>query len=917
MRLIFSSALFLFLLSPAWTENSETPTEPKATDDSLPTKIVHEEHTVYIPYDEIERVFEKEGRGVFLPYAEFIKLWQKARPIKPPKPKPKPPFEAAISAGSYEGSVNGTAATITATYNVEMLKEEGWAALPLPLSGVAVTESAIEGGKAILNVTDQGYVMLMEKPGMYKLTMKFVVRVDRKPGQNSFTFNCPRAAVSRLQMTLPGSDLAVKVDPLLVASTNAGQDGKTVVQAFLGSTNRLSFEWRPKTVQKGKEDSLRFAKTSIRASAQEGALRAEAEIAYEILRTPADSFRVSLPKEVNVITVDGANIKDWNTADEEQRKIISISLHTPEKKAYLLKVVVEQPVDQFPAELAFPEIIPLDASRETGTLVVTGSEYLDVKVKSRTGLSQIALEDLPANMRPKDAFFAGTYVSHPFNLVLTATRIVPKVTASVASVVTILKENLQLKSAIQYRIRKAGIFKVSFKIPASLDIREVGSDQTVDDYSVVEENEQKTVTVNLASRAFGEFTLPVLCEELREAETGQLSLPVLEVVDVSRQTGAIAVAVHETLEAKVEDSENATPLGIQELQNARLRADTKSGARTVFGFHYVKQPVSVDLSVEKRKPHVTARVDTLVQIAEDAVKLRTWLVYAVNYAGITDLSFSVPGGLGDDLRISGANIKEKVRTTEEAEEGAPKRDRWRVSLQSETIGEYQLLLEYETKLEGIRKESGADFAVPEIIVHDVARENGFVAVTKGPNVEVVEDIKGLDPIDSRELPDSRLATPGTFLSFKYLYHPYTLKLKATLHDYVSVLQSLVNEAYLESVISKDGVIMTEARYLVQTNQLQLLPLTLPENSEVRSLFVNGQAERPRKGESGELLVPVAKVTPGQSFMVSIVYESQEDGGEMGWLGQLNTSAPGSLSSETSRRPPQPRPRPFVLRSTSR
>jgi hypothetical protein len=210
-------------------------------------------------------VFEKEGRGVFLPYAEFIKLWQKARPTVPPKPKPKPPFEAAISAGSYEGVVDGTAATITAIYNVEMLKEEGWAALPLPLSGVAVTESTIEGGKAILNVTDQGYVMLMEKPGIYKLTMKFVVRVDRQPGKNSFTFNCPRAAVSRLQMTLPGSDLSVKVDPLLVASSNAAADGKTVVQAFLGSTNKLSFEWRPKTVQKGQEDSLRFANQGVRS----------------------------------------------------------------------------------------------------------------------------------------------------------------------------------------------------------------------------------------------------------------------------------------------------------------------------------------------------------------------------------------------------------------------------------------------------------------------------------------------------------------------------------------------------------------------------------------------------------------------------------------------------------------------------
>jgi hypothetical protein len=103
-------------------------------------------------------------------------------------------------------------------------------------------------------------------------------------------------------------------------------------------------------------------------------------------------------------------------------------------------------------ELIFPAIIPLDASRETGTLVVTGSEYLDVKVKSRTGLSQIAVEDLPANMRSQNAFFAGTYVSHPFSLVLTATRIEPKVTATVASVVTILKENLLLAALIHAEV---------------------------------------------------------------------------------------------------------------------------------------------------------------------------------------------------------------------------------------------------------------------------------------------------------------------------------------------------------------------------------------------------------------------------------------------------------------------------------
>ena len=40
---------------------------------------VETEHTVYIPYKDLEKVFEKTGRGVFMPYEEFP--WFKEAPV--------------------------------------------------------------------------------------------------------------------------------------------------------------------------------------------------------------------------------------------------------------------------------------------------------------------------------------------------------------------------------------------------------------------------------------------------------------------------------------------------------------------------------------------------------------------------------------------------------------------------------------------------------------------------------------------------------------------------------------------------------------------------------------------------------------------------------------------------------------------
>ena len=108
---------------------------------------VRVEKSYYVPFEKIEEVFEKTGRGIFLPYEEFLELWNKAN-VKPPEKTEGPPADAVIRSGTYTGRVTGDVADLEVTYDVEALKK-GWSKLRLPISHVAVKSVKISNPDAL------------------------------------------------------------------------------------------------------------------------------------------------------------------------------------------------------------------------------------------------------------------------------------------------------------------------------------------------------------------------------------------------------------------------------------------------------------------------------------------------------------------------------------------------------------------------------------------------------------------------------------------------------------------------------------------------------------------------------------------------------------------------------------------------
>jgi hypothetical protein len=101
--------------------------------ESAPVPVRERERRVYVPFDELEKVFKDGGKGVFLPYREFLDLWNELTIKREEDDKP-PPAEAVIAKAEYTGSVEGDSVVLDAKITAESFKK-GWVLLPLTDKG--------------------------------------------------------------------------------------------------------------------------------------------------------------------------------------------------------------------------------------------------------------------------------------------------------------------------------------------------------------------------------------------------------------------------------------------------------------------------------------------------------------------------------------------------------------------------------------------------------------------------------------------------------------------------------------------------------------------------------------------------------------------------------------------------------------
>ena len=211
------------------------------------------ERTIYIPYEKLRNVFEKEGRGVFLPYDQFQELWRAARAGSSKPPDAGPPVEALITEIASEAEVAADVVRVVSRIRIELLTK-GWHQIPLRLGDAAITSAQIDGRPARIVADGRGgHELLLEnedaEPREVELTLEYAKAFTKSPGRNSVSFEVPQAPVSRWRVRIPEAGVKVNIHPLIAATEvpveDAAKPDETVVLAFVGAAPQVRLDGTP------------------------------------------------------------------------------------------------------------------------------------------------------------------------------------------------------------------------------------------------------------------------------------------------------------------------------------------------------------------------------------------------------------------------------------------------------------------------------------------------------------------------------------------------------------------------------------------------------------------------------------------------------------------------------------------------
>jgi hypothetical protein len=840
-----------------------------------------EEHVIYVPYTKLPEVFEKEGASVLLPYAQFLQMWSGMQGPIIPLPI-KPPVAGLISRADYSGKVEGDLVRLQATLTIEVLGDE-WARLPVQFGDAAVGEAMSDDEDVLLRgVGDGKYELLAHGRGKHKISFELVARVQASADGKNFTINCPLVGVSNLELEIDQPEMSVQVNPRRTSQVQATDKKVTKVQAAIGSTDKFTVAWQPKSGAAAEMAGLASVTDTIQIEVGDGVVHTHATFDFQVLRGSLDALAVTMPADQRLLDVQAPGLRDWQSeAAEEGRQRLTVRLHAATRDKVRLEVRTESPIP----EKAFPiaQFQAVGVARESGIVAVRSAEDVGLEFVTHSGVSRIDAAEVPEALRkPRSTFYK--FFTPSFQLAVAASALEPRVAVESFLTVTIEKARLSLRGDFKFDVTRAGIFAVPLRLPAGFNVDEVVCDvMDRHESSTPDDGDGQVLTVYLTKKVLGQLKLAVVASQSRQAGTqsGELELPLIEPIGVPREQGLVAVIAPDSIEVnsdptKLESARAATPA---ELAARGFTPQPPAGSTVAASFAFTRRPVKIGLATRERPRRVFASVSTVASVKEDIFSVTTKINYDIQYAGLDTFRFAVPASAKPEITVDGK--KEHRKADDPEEDGSVV---WTVVLHSEALGSRTVTVTYDEKI--TVPEKGVSQLVQPIRVLDVDRETGEIAILKDRSLAIGATQEGLEEIDARELTQP-VGKEQPYLSYRYFRHPAKLTLEVTKHEIEGVVKTVVSRAFVEAVVSSEGPISVRARYMVKSSERQRLALTLPA-TRVLGVTVAGRSVLPEKApampgagaDDKSYFINIDRETgPDVAFPIAIVYEAPPPPGD--------------------------------------
>ncbi|PYM16646.1 MAG: hypothetical protein DME18_00960 [Verrucomicrobia bacterium] len=791
---------------------------------------------------------------------------------------PHSAFESvSIQSATYTGAVHERVAEIEAVIQLSAARANQ--TILLFDDDVAVEQFSATPGDVKLLRQGRSVRVRLPKKSDVALKVKFLVKLGGDVTKRQLAFALPPALSSRLSLTVDEPEAAVEF-PTAVSYHSVAAQQQTRVEAVMGAGERVELQWTPRVKRAAEIAATVFCQNATRVSFNGGVMTMRSLLDYQITQGELRVARVRIPPGQRLLRVEGDSIRTWQTREDGATQILAVELLKGVSANYRLTVETEQAIEKLPDTFALTTPHALEVKRETGWVALSGSDELGLTVETALGLQKVdAAEFLKVTAQTNALAGAYQFLKPDFALSVRVETLQPQIEATVRNRARIGAEQTSLMSQVDYTIKRAGVFALRLALPKDFRVETVTGDE-IAQWSERTENDTRVLEVRLKQRTLGNCALQLQLVRPHKELPKTMEMAGVHPLDTVKLTGFVVVSPEVGVQARPGSFEGLTEVPVKTVGSgaggspANDGAGAKPASPDGTGLAYkfiVSDPVPVAspwkliVATEAIESWVRAEIVNWLSLSESLVSGRAQVRYEIQNAPAREFRLKIPASFRN-VEITGPNIRRRDQNGEE----------WRVELQNKVVGNYLLTVTWEQPW-GVKEPAKQNlFDAVGVQALGVERETGALALIAKPELQITsKQVSGeLVRIDPQELPEwAGRAGPSTVLACRYLRPGYKWSLAAQRFAQAEVLQALVDDARLTTVVADDGQMMTDLTLSVRNNGRQFLEVTLPTGAQVWSAFIAGQAVKPSLRD-GKLLLPIEH-GDDSAVPVELIYVSAE------------------------------------------
>ena len=848
----------------------------EASEESKPTSVSEKwDRLIYVPFKELQKVFDNQEASVVLPYAEYLDLMKRAINAIPVTTGNQ---DAVITSSNWNAVVEKDLARISVELKINVLKTEGWATLPVNFGAAAIGKVEPNDGTVLLKGTGQGtYEILLTGAGQKSVKLELLATVLTSPEDRSFAIQCPPTGLSELVVTIPEPDQTIKITPLQVLLPTDGLtvDGKTVAKASLGAVNQFEVHWNPRAGSKPVMDLLSSVTNETSVRIEQGLLQSRTLLNYEILRGELREVTILVPKDARIIDVVSAagRIRSWNAEPVgETHQLIKAELLVPATEGFQIELQTERAIEgdtlQLIGKSADGKLQGIHADavvREAGRLTIVTDPSLTTVIKTQTGVKQIDAGSATAKGVAPNAANVWEFSGSAGVLIVQIKPVEPRLLVAHNMQYVFRDDELRLRSVLKYEVERAGVFQLSLKVPESLTVDNVSADG-MSEFNV--DKGSGLITLSLTQKRMGTIEVTIQAHQAFDAsvDNAEMELPTIAPEGVERETGVVTVYAPEFLDVITVDEKLA---GLFPSRDTAVEALPR--LRHIASWSFTRRPIALFVRTSPRPAQIAASVGTTVHVEPEIVKQNAIITFDIQNAGIDTLRVAVPEAVANDVRFRMVSPGHTIQQRDKAAQAENGWMTWTLVLQDEATGTVQLSVDWDVKLTqpevasavpasatgsndantaAATPEQSLTVEPPRVLAPfaddqadrrrvTLTQTRGEIRLLRHESLSITAQSQGetTEAIDVREL---ELMEQDGYLAYRYFAQPASATIRIRRHEIHEVAATVVSRIAVEVVTERQALASWRTRMRITTSERQRLRVDLPAGSDLQAPMLNDQ-----------------------------------------------------------------------------